>query len=182
MQYHAPQPDVQDTCEASPAWNDFSIEDWNRLVPYLTPKLQNHGTTASNSSLHPPNQRDRYAFQIAHAVLTVLCDIGLVKHQQSHAANGIFFKKLLALNQTVSFQQQDHRPSKGMSSNPTRGTRNSRKLSRLIQGLGRKKTIALGIFAGPDLQSFRTASLPQPHGSITKSSDYWGVLNMSLMV
>ena len=53
MQYHAPQPDVQDTCEASPAWNDFFMEDWNRLVPYLTPKLPNHGTTASKLILTP---------------------------------------------------------------------------------------------------------------------------------
>ena len=57
MQYHAPQPDVQDTCEASPAWNDFSMEDWNRLVPFSTPKLPNHGTTASKLILTPTKSR-----------------------------------------------------------------------------------------------------------------------------
>ena len=37
------------------------------------------------------------SFDVLHAVLAMACHIGLVKHEQSHAADGIFFEELLAL-------------------------------------------------------------------------------------
>ena len=41
-------------------------------------------------------------FDVLHAVLAMACHIGLVKHQQSHAADGIFFEKLLALVKRIA--------------------------------------------------------------------------------
>ena len=170
MQYHAPQPDVQDNREASPAkWNE-SISPWSIGIDLTLSRLQScrnlcriMAMTHQNSSLHQPNQSGSICLPDS------TCSVDSAARYWSGQTSAKPCRKRDLLRKAVgpvsncvfpTAEPQRYGIKSTKKHNQKQPKISTGKPTSLIQGLGGKKTIALGIFAGTDLQSFRTSSLP----------------------